>query len=900
MTFFEIANEKYRKCTSDHTAQRSVRRMQQGYSHYSSQQYRFVAATCSQAHFFVVDVTFDLRHTDIFQKVTVYDSLRKTGRNRDDGRLNIYTKGAEFLLALQQFLMHYCLSEDDDNDKSPMLLLSQQPNLILDKCTVCSCPQQQNGHDCGLFAFVVLLHLASDIAVNKDSFTQAQITQFRSLLSGHLRSTTKMERISFHQQLLLKCFPGLPTPSTQTVTDGHDDDHHNSSICSSTTDENEKPPADTTDGTGAVAESGTSKDIVFLGMFTESGGNSILYPNQEAISVRITEYEDITGLRLVIRQGFADARTYHCNSHDGCCFKAKFGPKRGTDQVLLKPHMSVLEHSGPRIYPRTKERLKVRVFPVVDKVSELKLGAPTAGDVVKASAVLNGYRATYQQAYQAVVTKQKGDYANNSQSFQLIVPYMKEFEELNPNSVTMVEKDDATGAMKRVFICPGLMQRSMQYVRPVMSLDAAHLKSEWKGTLYVASVKSACDEIYPVAIAIMEDNENLAGWRWFLGHLDTALPILSAPHPKTEVTKKYFTFICDRQKGLLEALHEVFPHNHSCFCAVHIARNVQMRHGGKRMSKYVLPLAYTFSPRFANELLAKMTAETRAYVEGIERNRWRNTAWLEDPTLPPRYGVRTSNLSEGTNSMFEAARNCSWIYSIDRMLTKMMERISALRMVHEGKEGVVEDVVGILTARWEYVAQYNVVQLEEDGDIFSVLHKHEGRTREAEQGSASCCTLDLELARCSCGEWQDHGIPCVHALAYLKERGKLSFEEVLLGHVNKHYTYGMEKQLLQKNIRPVCIDRLFPDGNTLPPSKEAVNVKAAGRPRKRRLRARSRWRNDAENSRIVCSRCGKPGHNIRTCALRESMETGADRNAGPEETKRRKRGLDKVKELDLS
>jgi hypothetical protein len=79
------------------------------------------------------------------------------------------------------------------------------------------------------------------------------------------------------------------------------------------------------------------------------------------------------------------------------------------------------------------------------------------------------------------------------------------------------------------------MKRSMQYVlQPVlMSLDAANLKSEWKGTLYIALVKLGCNEIvYPVAVAriVLEQNENLDGWRWFLTNLDTAALILSALH----------------------------------------------------------------------------------------------------------------------------------------------------------------------------------------------------------------------------------------------------------------------------------------------------------------------------------------------------------------------------------
>jgi hypothetical protein len=46
------------------------------------------------------------------------------------------------------------------------------------------------------------------------------------------------------------------------------------------------------------------------------------------------------------------------------------------------------------------------------------------------------------------------------------------------------------------------MKNTLKYVRPVMSLDAAHLKSKWGGTLYIASVKTGNDKIYPVAFAI--------------------------------------------------------------------------------------------------------------------------------------------------------------------------------------------------------------------------------------------------------------------------------------------------------------------------------------------------------------------------------------------------------------
>ena len=60
-------------------------------------------------------------------------------------------------------------------------------------------------------------------------------------------------------------------------------------------------------------------------------------------------------------------------------------------------------------------------------------------------------------------------------------------------------------------------------------------KVEWKGTLYVASVKTPCDEIFPVAMGIMSKNKNEEGWTWFLTLLLSACEFLVVGHPKASV-----------------------------------------------------------------------------------------------------------------------------------------------------------------------------------------------------------------------------------------------------------------------------------------------------------------------------------------------------------------------------
>ncbi|KAG7369686.1 MULE transposase domain containing protein [Nitzschia inconspicua] len=112
-------------------------------------------------------------------------------------------------------------------------------------------------------------------------------------------------------------------------------------------------------------------------------------------------------------------------------------------------------------------------------------------------------------------------------------------------------------------------------VRLVISIDGAHMRSEWKGTLNLATVKSAGDDLYPVAFAITVDGEDLQGWLWFR-HLKASAPNLIAEDFNRECSSKLFTFMSDRCKGLTTARGNVFPANHNCYCAVHIRRNVEI------------------------------------------------------------------------------------------------------------------------------------------------------------------------------------------------------------------------------------------------------------------------------------------------------------------------------------
>jgi hypothetical protein len=159
---------------------------------------------------------------------------------------------------------------------------------------------------------------------------------------------------------------------------------------------------------------------------------------------------------------------------------------------------------------------------------------------------------------------------------------------------------------------------------------------------------------------------------------------------------------------------------------------------------------------------------------------------------------------------------------------------------------------------------FKVIQLEEDGTKFTVLQPG----RNAGDGNR-CYTIDVLNKCCNCGVWQDHGIPCIHAMGYYKLHKGATVEVILAEQVPGVYTYKQERMMLQKNVVPVCMDSIHYDETTLPP--DDTHKRIAGRPKTKRIRKRSRHAYEPERSNIRCSRCHKPGHNVRTCLDRETL-----------------------------
>jgi transposase-like protein len=85
--------------------------------------------------------------------------------------------------------------------------------------------------------------------------------------------------------------------------------------------------------------------------------------------------------------------------------------------------------------------------------------------------------------------------------------------------------------------------------RPIIGIDGCHIKNRFGGVMLAAVGVDPNDCIFPIALAIVEV-EDTKTWKWFLRTLKDDLGI--------ENTRPW-TFMSDRQKGLINAVNALWP-----------------------------------------------------------------------------------------------------------------------------------------------------------------------------------------------------------------------------------------------------------------------------------------------------------------------------------------------------
>ena len=160
-----------------------------------------------------------------------------------------------------------------------------------------------------------------------------------------------------------------------------------------------------------------------------------------------------------------------------------------------------------------KRRRQGKLNEVIAQVHNTKKELPIPGDVIKTAGSKLNLSVSYNVAWRSLFSDSYQRKKESILNFQLIRPYLDKTKDVNPHSVMGCTVNGPNSEIMEIHFFPGHCRDVLKCVRPLISLDAAHLKSDHMGMLYVATVLSGGNDIYPIGFMIS------MGKRRY-GHLD--------------------------------------------------------------------------------------------------------------------------------------------------------------------------------------------------------------------------------------------------------------------------------------------------------------------------------------------------------------------------------------------
>ncbi|XP_076952920.1 uncharacterized protein LOC143626856 [Bidens hawaiensis] len=322
-----------------------------------------------------------------------------------------------------------------------------------------------------------------------------------------------------------------------------------------------------------------------------------------------------------------------------------------------------------------------------------------------------------------------------------------------------------------------------------------------------------------------------------------------------------FTFMSDRQKGLLQAIQTLFPHAGHRYCLRHIHENMKL--AGYRGVLYKNMLykcaTSTTKPEFLTAIneLKEFNKEAHLWLSKIAPQSWSRSHYsglaISD--------VMINNMCEVYNGKIVEARDRPIISALEYVREYLMRRIVTVL-------GIIDKCEGLLTPRATQLFE----AIQKQANHYSVQWNG-GDLYEVSGKPIDPRVANLAMRTCSCKGWEITGMLCRHAVAALwfmaTNRGRVGALESLV-----HPVHAMDMWKLVYSFKVNSIN-----GMTLWTKCEAPTTivapkhhTMAGRPKK--ARKRSVVENDdipatgkltRKNTFGACSRCGSTCHNVRTC-----------------------------------
>ncbi|GBG60593.1 hypothetical protein CBR_g8614 [Chara braunii] len=235
---------------------------------------------------------------------------------------------------------------------------------------------------------------------------------------------------------------------------------------------------------------------------------------------------------------------------------------------------------------------------------------------------------------------------SDDDGYRYLRQYCEEVQRSNLGSRAFMQTEAANSRFQRMFLALDACIRGFQHCRPLIGLDGTFIKTRYRGCLMGATAIDAQGQLFPVAFALVagEDADN---WSWFLNHL-------KGTFESRGIDTFVLTFLSDREKGLIQAVQNVFYDSPHGFCMKHIADNVAKRNSGPLYLQLLWSAAK--APTFAefSRIISRMHVMDKQTTTWLLKT-CDPALWSDAFFVGHRYGHYTSNIAESLNGWIFAA-----------------------------------------------------------------------------------------------------------------------------------------------------------------------------------------------------------------------------------------------------
>ncbi|KAJ9548659.1 hypothetical protein OSB04_021202 [Centaurea solstitialis] len=470
--------------------------------------------------------------------------------------------------------------------------------------------------------------------------------------------------------------------------------------------------------------------------------------------------------------------------------------------------------------------------------------ALTPKDMVQDVQEMYGFEISYATAWRARWKALELIRGSHAESFTRLPTYLYNLKRVNPGTRTAI-RTDSSGRFAECFVALGVsIQTFLENLRPILIIDAAHLKGAYLGTMFLVVAMDGNNNIVPVAFGVGR-SETADEWTWFLNMLKGCIG-----EPRGLV------FMSDRAASINAAISAIFPGAHHALCCRHLVMNVRSR--DPRIKVYRIAYwkackAYTTRvfDRMMN-ILQVGVPEGAKLMEEVGVDRWSRAYFPAK-----RFNIMTSNSAESINAMSRFARRLPIVGLIEYFREFQQEWYFLRR-------NKVAELNHPLT-EW---AQLKIQKRIGKSAMWTVRGIGYGRWQVLDMDRGA--EVDMTIRSCSCLKWQVSGLPCGHAIAVAKKLGEKDCFHLI---TEPYFMSELYKATYKGVINPVGPSQTweYPE-DPLPIVHPPLVIKrAAGRPKgnnRRPSRGESR-------TQKRCPRCEEYGHTSTQCPLIPSSARGS-------------------------